>query len=157
MTLFKKLALGSVLLIQCACIGRRIICPDETELILSFSRPAKESEGRWSLNSSGNKIDTIPFTIYGLKNGRKYPFSNLPYLPADISTNTSTYIFERPSRKDTLVIRYDLVRESCKHRSDNGSSDGMYLKVENYSFIKNTFNESDTLINCALNAAFLYE
>lgn len=150
MTLFKKLAFGSVLFIQCACSNRKVVCPDETELILSFSQPVKEFRTRQSLNAEGNKIDTIPFTIYGLKDGLKYPFSNLPNLPVDISTNAVTYIFERPSRKDTLVIRYDLVRAHC-------TRNGLYLNVTNYSFIKNTFNESDTLINCALDAAFLYE
>jgi hypothetical protein len=156
MTLFKKLALGLVL-IQSACINRKAVCPDETELVLSFSQPVKEFRTRQSLNAEGSKIDTIPFTIYGLKDGRKYPFSNLPNLPVDISTNTVTYIFERPSRKDTLVIRYDLVRANCIHQSEKNSPDGIYLNVTNYSFIKNTFNESDTLINCALDAAFLYE
>jgi len=129
-------------------------CPDDYFLRLQFSRKDPGNGYNTYLNVNGTRIDTMDFSAYGVGGQKKLPLNDLGVLPVDVSVKQMMFFYKYKSRTDTLILKYDLARRPC-----NGSADkynGMYLQIINPVFLKNTFNESNNLINCNIIGQSVY-
>lgn len=126
-----------------SCYNRYVTCPDDTFVSAYYYKdPVSNNQQYFEVN--GNKLDTMKFEAFASSNNKTLPLYDMSKLPLDVSQRQTTFLFNRKNRSDTLIVSYGLTRRECD------SKYGMYIQILNPLFIKNTFNESDTLINCQL-------
>ncbi|MBC7387956.1 MAG: hypothetical protein H7329_01975 [Opitutaceae bacterium] len=131
-----------LVLFTISCAFKYQSCPDDTFVNINYYKKGSERYYDQTFQVNGSKLDTIPFVVFAISGNKILPLYDISKLPLDVSKNLTTFIFNRKTRSDTIVVGYNLTRSSC----ENGH--GMYVQVLNPLLIKNTFNESDSLINC---------
>ena len=128
-----------------SCRNPNTFCPDEATVRLYFSHYDNTTKSSYSIYPSGKVLDGNTIEATATNGEKTLALNSLDEIPLDVSHREITLIYKQQSRRDTMKISYELLRQDCINVKNS-----MYLKVINAKFTKNTFNETHPSIRCNL-------